>query len=207
MVEKAELDALEITIDEHSEDRLQDVAIPEDVTTPEKEEDGSGEKRTGGVVSRVKGWVRKPLIWMLLISVVLLCSIAGIAIYYYHGKDAKASVVEKKQAASGSPAAVEGRIALFEGFVVDQKDDKGHIRILFCDIALELEKSKPVGAVGSDRVDVRNVIYAVLKKEAVKECLTPEGRTSLKAELKNKLNSLFGDNLIESVYFMRYELI
>jgi flagellar basal body-associated protein FliL len=90
--------------------------------------------------------------------------------------------------------------------VVDQKDEKGNIRIVFCDVALELENHKTAGAIEGDRVDVRSVIYAVLKKEPAQEGLSPEGRGRLKEKLKNELNGLFGENRVKEVYFTRYEL-
>ncbi|TRZ50000.1 hypothetical protein D4S03_07485 [bacterium] len=89
--------------------------------------------------------------------------------------------------------------------VVDQKDEKGNIRIVFCDVALELVNHK-TSAIDGDRIDVRSVIYAVLKKEPAQEGLSPVGRGRLKEKLKNELNGFFGANLVKDVYFTRYEL-
>lgn len=201
MAKKAKLDILEITIDEKSEDKLSD-----DITLEEKEDKVSNEKRAGAdILSKVKGWVRKPLFWIMLISVVMLGLIAGIFIGLYEGIDERGSVEQKKRAVTGIPAPAEG-MALFEGFVIDQKDEKGNIWIVFCDVALELEKPRTAQAIDSDRVDVRNVIYILLKKETVKEGLSPEGRSHLKERLKNELNNLFGENLVKNIYFTRYEV-
>lgn len=201
MAKKAKLDILEITIDEKSEDKLSD-----DITLEEKEDKVSNEKRAGAdILSKVKGWVRKPLFWIMLISVVMLGLIAGIFIGLYEGIDERGPVEQKKRAVTGIPAPAEG-MALFEGFVIDQKDEKGNIWIVFCDVALELEKPRTAQAIDSDRVDVRNVIYILLKKETVKEGLSPEGRSHLKERLKNELNNLFGENLVKNIYFTRYEV-
>jgi len=201
MAKKAKLDILEITIDEKSEDKLSD-----DITLEEKEDKVSNEKRAGAdILSKVKGWVRKPLFWIMLISVVMLGLIAGIFIGLYEGIDERGPVEQKKRAVTGIPAPAEG-MALFEGFVIDQKDEKGNIWIVFCDVALELEKPRTAQAIDSDRVDVRNVIYILLKKETVKEGLSPEGRSHLKEKLKNELNNLFGENLVKNIYFTRYEV-
>ena len=77
---------------------------------------------------------------------------------------------------------------------------------VFCDVALDLEKPRTAQVIDSDRVDVRNVIYTLLKKETVKEGLSPEGRGHLKERLKNELNDLFGENLVKNIYFTRYEV-
>ena len=99
-------------------------------------------------------------------------------------------VVQKKQAVIRNPFPRRETGRLFEGFVVDQKDEKGNVWIVFCDVVLELDESKTAKDVDSDRVDVRNVIYTLLKKETVKEGLSPEGRGRLKEKLKNELNGL-----------------
>ena len=201
MAKKAKLDILEITIDEKSEDKLSNEIILE-----EKEDMGSDEKRADvAILSKLKGWVRKPLFWIVLISVVVLGLIAGIFISLNKGIEERGPVEQKNLAVTGIPAPAEGMV-LFKGFVIDQKDEKGNIWIVFCDVALELDKPKTAKDVDSDRVDVRNVIYTLLKKETVKESLSPEGRTRLKERMKNELNSLFGDNLVKNIYFTRYEI-
>src|SRR4030042_5127989 len=121
MAKKAKLDILEITIDEKSEDKLHD-----DITLEEKEEE-SDEKRSGlDILSKVKGWVRKPLFWIILISVVMLGLIGGIFISLNEGMDEKGPVEQKKRAVSGIPVPAEVKMVLFEGFVVDQRDEKGN---------------------------------------------------------------------------------
>jgi flagellar basal body-associated protein FliL len=201
MAKKAKLDILEITIDENSEDKSSDEIILED-----KDAKGSDEKHADvAILSKLKGWVRKPLFWIMLVSVVMLGLIAGIFISLNKGIEERGPVEQKKRSITAIPAPAEGMV-LFEGFVIDQKDEKGNIWIVFCDVALELEQHKIAKDVDSVRVDVRNIIYTILKKETVKEGLSLEGRTRLKERLKNELNSQFGDNLVKNIYFTRYEL-
>ena len=173
MAKKAKLDILEITIDEKSEDKLHD-----DITLEAKEEE-SDEKRSGlDILSKIKGWVRKPLFWIMLISVVMLGLIGGIFISLNEGMDEKGPVEQKKRAVSGIPVPAEVKMVL----------------------------SETAKTVDSDRVDVRNVIYTLLKQETVKEGLSSEGKTRLKERLRNELNNLFGENLIKNIYFTRYEM-
>jgi flagellar basal body-associated protein FliL len=194
MAKKAKLDILEIAPEEPNGETQQDVAAA-DV-----------EQTGGDFSSKVIGWVRKPLFWIILIAIAFLGLTAGILISFYQSMDGEAPAVQKKQAVSVTPVPETKQGALFEGMVVDQKDENGNIRIVFCDVALELENRKTAGAIDGDRVDVRSVIYAVLKKEPAFEGLSPEGRGRLKEKLKNELNGLFGENLVNDVYFTRYEL-
>ncbi len=202
MAKKAKLDILEIAPEEPGGETQQDEATAEN-----GRDDGAPGEQTGGDFrSRAIGWVRKPLFWIILISVAFLSLTAGILIRFYQGTDGDAPAAQKKQAVSVTPFPEAKQGALFESMVVDQKDKNGNIRIVFCDVALELENHKTAGAIDGDRVDVRSVIYAVLKKEPAQEGLSPEGRGRLKEKLKNELNSLFGQNLVKGVYFTRYEL-
>jgi flagellar basal body-associated protein FliL len=202
MVKKAKLDILEITIDKTSEEKLQD-----DTTLEEKENQESSENQvSANLLSWVKRWARKPLLWIILISVVVLGVVAGISISLYKEIDEGGPGEKARREAAGTTVSVEG-LALFEGFVVDQKDEKGNVWIVFCDVALELNEPKTVKDIDSNRVDVRDVIYTLLKKETVKEGLSTEGRIRLKEKLKNDLNHLFGENLVKKIYFTRYEII
>jgi flagellar basal body-associated protein FliL len=202
MAKKAKLDILDITPDEPGGEMQ-----PEEATAEKGRDDGSSGEQTGGdFSSKVIGWVRKPLFRIILIAVAFLGLTAGILVSYYQSMDRDAPAMQKTQAVSVTPFPEVKPVVLFEGMVVDQKDEKGNIRIVFCDIALELLNHKPAGAIDGDRVDVRIVIYDVLKKEPAREGLSQEGRGRLKEKLKNELNSLFGEDLVKSVYFTRYEV-
>jgi flagellar basal body-associated protein FliL len=211
MAKKAKLDILEIAPDESDGKTGQD-----DVPLEEGGDGGSKGGRPGGnFLSRAIGWVHKPLFWIILMFVAYLGSIAVILIDFYQSRDGNDLAVQSKQAVSEvqkpqivskAPFPEEKRDVLFEDMVVDQKDEHGNIRIVFCDVALELENNKAANTIGGDHVDVRSVIYTVLKKEKAHEGLSPEGRGRLKEKLKNELNGLFGENLVKGVYFTRYEL-
>ena len=201
MGRKAKLDTLDISIDEKAEETIQ-----EEISL-EKEEDISGEERIAeGFSSKVRAWIHKPVFWIILTSVVLLSSITGILIWLNYGQDTKATVTQNGNTTSGTSKPAEGKIALFEGFVVDLKDEKGNIRIVFCDIALELEKLQFTDAVSS-RIDARNLIYTIIKRKKIEELSTPEMRDRLKTELKNELDILLGEKIVKSVFFTRFEVI
>lgn len=202
MAKKAKLDILEIASEELGGE------IPREEATPEQlgEEGSPGEQTGGDFRSKVLKWARKPLVWILLISFMGLGLTAGILISFYRSMDDDAPVAKNRPAVSGNLRPEVRQGALFEGIVVDQKDDKGNVRILFCDVGLELENSTAASAIDGDRIDVRSVIYAVLKREPAQEGLSPEGRGRMKEKLKNELKGLFSENPVKEVYFTRYEL-
>ena len=99
MAKKAKLDILEITIDKKSEDKLHD-----DITLEEKENKESNEKQeSADLLSRVKRWARKPLLWIILISMVVLGLIAGISIGLYKDIDEGGPVEKAKREAVRNP--------------------------------------------------------------------------------------------------------
>lgn len=206
MAKKAKLDILEIAPEGPGGETEQI-----DATVENGAADGSPAEQAGGDFrSKVFEWIRRPLFWIILVSVVFLGLTAGIWVGVYQSMNGDAPAVEKKEAVSKAvsetPSPKEKQSVLFEGMVVDQKDETGNIRIVFCDVALELEDQKRTSAIDGDRIDVRIVIYDVLNKEPVREGLSPEGRGRLKEKLKRELNGLFGENLVKEVYFTRYEL-
>jgi flagellar basal body-associated protein FliL len=202
MAKKEKLDILEITIDKKDEKELHD-----DIILAEREGEVSDDKQDGkDLIEKVKIWVRKPLFLVMMIAVVMLGLIAGVLISIYEGRDAGGTVELKKRTDSAIPAPEDEKMVLLEGFMVDQKDEKGNVWILFCDVALELGEQGTAKAVDSGRVDVRNVIYTVAKKATVKEGLTPDGRSRLKESMKKELNHLIGENQVKNVYFTRFEV-
>lgn len=209
MAKKTTLDLLEITPEEPAKE------IPRDEVTAENGiDDGSSrEDADGDLFVKIRGWVHKPLCWIILSSVMLLGLTAGFVVGFYQVMDREAPAAQKKHAGSVTPTplpeerqGVLERMVVFEGMVVDQKDEKGNLRIVFCDVALELENLKTASTIVGDRVDVRSVIFDVLKKEPAQEGLSPEGRGRLKEKLKNELNRLLVEDLVKKVYFTRYEL-
>ncbi|MCX5854683.1 MAG: flagellar basal body-associated FliL family protein [Deltaproteobacteria bacterium] len=200
MARKAKLDILDISLDEKAEGPLNaETAQDNDVISGEEQTD---EKFS----SRLRAWVRKPAFRIIMISSAVIGSIIGVSIWSYYGQDVNAPVAQVNQGESAASVASTGKVAFFEGFVVDLKDEKGDIRIAFCDIALELENSQVADTVGN-RGDVRNVIYTILKRKKVEALLLPEARNRLKTEWKNELNRLFGQTLVKEVYFSRFEVI
>lgn len=196
MARKAKLDILDTSAE-----------VPLNAETAQDNDVISGEEQTDAKFSsRLRAWVRKPASRIILISGAVIGSSIGVFIWSYYGQDVNAPVAQVNQGESTAGVAPTGKVAFFEGFVVDLKDEKGDIRIAFCDIALELENSQVADTVGK-RGDVRNVIYTILKGKKVEALLLPEARNRLKTEWKNELNRLFGQTLVKEVYFSRFKVI
>jgi flagellar basal body-associated protein FliL len=202
MARKAKLDVLDIPIDEQIQGPPKDAVASE----IEKVDMLKGKRPDGKFSFSLKAYVRKPLFWIAVVSVVLLASIAGMSIRIYERQDTVTPVVQGGHAASQGIVPAKGEMVLLTGFAVDMTDGKDNMRIAFCDIALEPEKNQAVEAV-RNHSGTRNLIYNIMRSKKAEELLLPELRTGLKTELKRELNGLFGEELVKNVYFSRVEVI
>ena len=201
MAKKAKIDLLDVHTSE--EDR----ASSRDETRDDRGLDGGHEEARN---DKKPAWISRLgagrfKILLILIVTILFVAIAGGSIWLYCVRGKNESVSTQKDARKTVIPSGE-RVALFAHFVIDVRDKKGDIRIAFCDLAVELEHPRAAGAAG-EQVEVRNVIYAVLKRKPIIDGLSPEGRDLIKIELKNELNRLLGENAVKNIYITRFEVI
>lgn len=199
MAKKATLDILDIKIDDVQKDD------PVDEPGPEK---GAGE--TPGQLSRLLTMLgqkcRGRLFWALAAGVGLLIAAAALVLLFHEEPADRAPVVPQKAPLAGTAKPMPDNTILLSGFVVDLKDDRGAAsKVIFCDVALDLERPQKEEA-GRGWVETRNLIHATLKRKKVRELLLPEDRSRLKIELKEQLNTLLGGNSVKEVYFTRFEI-
>jgi flagellar basal body-associated protein FliL len=205
MAKKAKLDILDININEENDEPLKDV-IRGDVIPGNHDGEVEKVKTTHRILIWMRAlWTGKRKVWFILMGSGLLVMVAGISIWYYYGKEKKESLLPKQvMPTTANPG--NSKLAQFDGFAIDLRDEKGNIRIAFCDIAVEMDKPQAADAMG-DLTHLRNVVYTVLKKKIAIDGPSPEGRHRIKTELKNELNHLLGGNFIKDVYFTRFEVI
>jgi flagellar basal body-associated protein FliL len=61
-------------------------------------------------------------------------------------------------------------------------------------------------AIKSDRVDLRDIIFGILKRETTKEGLSAGGRARIKELIMKDINNFLNDKQVINVYFTRYEI-
>lgn len=206
MAKKAKIDLLEIDKNEENgashRDGSQENAVPD-----ARDDQAVHAEQTG----RIHVWMRllktaKLKYLLILVIAVFLIVVAGGSIWlFYDGERKKESAIKEGESLKKAIPAGE-KMILFDNFVVDVRDKKGDMRIAFCDIAVELEHPRAAGA-ADEQVEVRNVIYAVLKRKQVLDGLSPEGRDLMKVELINELDRLLGEKAVKNVYITRFEVI
>lgn len=205
MAKKAKIDLLDI----HANEENRASSRGEDLD--DRGLDGrSDETRDDQKPAWIHAWISRLgagrlKILLVLIVTLLLVAIAGGSIWFYDGKGKKESIPTEKDVQKTMIPAGE-RVVLFDHFVVDVRDKKGDIRIAFCDIAVELEHPRAAGTAG-EQVEVRNVIYAVLKRKPIIEGLSPEAKELIKIELKSEINRLLGEKAVKNIYITRFEVI
>lgn len=203
MAKKAKLDILEIAVNESEEDLLKN----NETIANDGGDEYIDKISDGGYLSRASEWLRKPIFWIIFITFILLSSAAFIRFDYFQSMENKDVGSPQYQRSVSPPPLHDVKAeAYIGGMVVDQKDLNGNPRLVFCDIALDLENCETSQTVKGDRADVRGVIYSVLHKELAEEGLSPEGRGRLKERVKSEINRLLREDLVKDVYFTSYEL-
>lgn len=206
MAKKAKIDLLDVGKNEENgashRDGLGESAIPD-----AREDQAVHAERTG----RIYVWMRliktaKLKHLLILVISVLVIAIAGGSIWLFYDRERKKESAIKEGESLKKAIPAGEKMVLFDNFVVDVRDKKGEMRIAFYDIVIELENPQAAGAEG-ERVDVRSVIHAVLKRKQVVDGLSPEGRGLIKIELINELDRLLGGKAVKNVYITRFEVI
>src|SRR3989339_693094 len=113
MEKKAKLDILEIAAEGPVAETRQDEAIVENGGS----EGSSGEQAGGDFSSKVIAWLRKPLFWIISISVAFLGLTAGILVGFYQSRDGGTPAVQGRQAVTGTLSPETKQSTLFEGMV------------------------------------------------------------------------------------------
>lgn len=202
MAKKAKLDILEISGSQYG----QPVPNSDELTATDGHDAPSDAISKEGYLSKTVGFFFRPLFLIVLIGIGILALTTFIGIVYYRGTRTQIIPSEKERSVLVTPLMEARRMPLFENMVIDQKDLASNIRVVFCDVALDLTHYDQATDIKGDRADVRSVIFSVLQNEMAEEGLSSDGRKRLKEKIKNELNGLFNKNLVKEVYFARYEL-
>lgn len=203
MAKKAKLDILEVSIDQ----KIEETPPPSEESQSLEEDAPVEQPLSESRIGKLKVWVRVHLPWLVVIFVILIALIAaGVFLWYHSTAEVKAPVVDlpKTEVAPVIPP-VKNEIVPLEGFVIDQRDDKANMRLAYCDIAVELGNPELAKSLG-ERIDVREVIYAALKRIKAEDGFSLEKRNLLKEEIKSDLNGLLGEKAVSRVYITNYEL-
>jgi flagellar basal body-associated protein FliL len=175
--------------------------IPGEVAEIEKEITGHEEP---DVHSR--WYPGKRFMLLTLVGVTLLAvSLSSLGIYLWM-QDKKTKEAARAKMQDPAIAGLKEPVAKLTGFMVNIKDSKGNQRILVCDIWLELGAGRQ-GKEIEDRIDVRNTIYTMAKSKSASTWVSPGERQSIKKEIYSRLNSLLGEGVVKTVYFVRVEVL
>lgn len=205
-MKKAKIDLLDIDAElkEGASPRGED---PGEVVPDMDRQAPEADKKAGRMwewLRRLKPGKRK-LLWIIGMSLLLL-GLAGGSVWFFYVDTEKRDALstEKEDAATIQPPAEQS--GLFDHFVVDVRDRKGGIRIVLCDLFVELENPQ-VALAEDERVKIRRVIHAVLKRTPIDSNLLVEGRNRIKIGIKEELDRLMGEKSVKNIYITRFEVI
>jgi flagellar basal body-associated protein FliL len=206
VVKKARIDLLDMAAE------LEDGVSPRDedhgeVAPDMDRQDPDAGKKTGWM----REWLRrlKPgkhkLLWIIGMSFILIALTGGWVWLFYVDVE-KRDVLTKERADAATVLPPAEQTGLFDDFVVNVRDQKGDIRIVLCDLFVKLENPQVV-LTEEERVKIREVIHAVLKRTSIDSNLLVEARNRIKIEIKEELDGLMGEKSAKNIYITRFEVI
>ena len=91
-------------------------------------------------------------------------------------------------------------------FIIAVKDDKGHNRLILCDLTFELKAGEGQRFL-QKTMEVRNIIYGTLRKEMIASLMNPGARGRLKGEIHTEVNNLMGKDVVMDIHFTKFILL
>jgi flagellar FliL protein len=150
----------------------------------------------------------KVLIIMGILAVIL---VAGVAVVWYvflaPQSSEESSVVgkiknlwasEKKSSSTG-----QGHIYKMEPFLVNLMDP-AQLRYLKITLHVESNQEKPNEEYEKRLPQLRDAILIILSSKNYKDIMDSEGKTSLREEIKTKMNQLLVDLKVQNIYFTEF---
>ena len=145
---------------------------------------------------------------MGILAVIL---VAGVAVVWYvflaPQSSEESSVVgkikslwasEKKASANG-----QGHIYKMEPFLVNLMDP-AQLRYLKITLHVESNQEKPNEEYEKRLPQLRDAILIILSSKNYKDIMDSEGKTSLREEIKTKMNQLLVDLKVQNIYFTEF---
>lgn len=114
------------------------------------------------------------------------------------GKIKSLWVSEKKASANG-----QGHIYKMESFLVNLMDP-AQLRYLKITLHVESNQEKPNEEYEKRLPQLRDAILIILSSKNYKDIMDSEGKTSLREEIKTKMNQLLVDLKVQNIYFTEF---
>jgi flagellar basal body-associated protein FliL len=94
-------------------------------------------------------------------------------------------------------------IQTLDNFIIDLTDEKGHYRVLVCDITLVINPDKNISA---NKTDARKKTYDALRNKGKYALVSSKSYSIVKKEMQDELDRVLGGG-IKEVYFTRFILL
>ncbi len=147
--------------------------------------------------------------WGLIIGLVLVQVIAAIAIVYFlivpklwpdsTGQDGEKTKIEKKEKKE------PGVIYTISDITINPKDSYGR-RFAVFEIALELPNEDAKADLDKMKPIIVDRILQYLRSRTVAELTTTTNVAQIKRDLKDDINDILGQDLVQNLYFTKFVL-
>ena len=146
--------------------------------------------------------------FIVLGTIVIILGAGGYMGWRLYGKGETGGIKEKPPAEESSTKEKKEEIRIncpLETFIVNLMDQTGlGKRYLKVDIMLEVGNEEAKNMVGSFKPQLRDAILLLLSSQSFNEINTVDGKLGLKQELLLRVNQVFGEPIVQRIYFTEF---
>jgi len=186
MVKKVTLDTLEI----------EELEIPLPARTPPVEEENGVEPERRQAFK----WR-----WIAVLALVMLITAGGVS-YWLIAIPKTALQVPNHEVPPATALPKKPPTAEVNNFIITVRDDKGKYLVVTCDLTFELSAGQDT-ILKQNTIEVRKIIYDILKKTSLVSLKEPKIRSILKEEIHASLSVLLGQDAIKDIYFTKFTVL
>ena len=187
MVKKVTLDTLEIEEPE--------IPLPERTTPAGEETNKIAAKRPAAK------WL-----WISALALVVLMIAGGVAYWRIGGGKTVVPRLPNQGALTAAPLPAGPATAQVNDFIITSTDNTGEYLVTVCDLTLELSAGQDA-LLRQNMLEVREIIYELLKKTRAASLREAGFRRGLKEEIRKSLGDLLGPDAITAVYFTKFVVL
>jgi flagellar basal body-associated protein FliL len=177
--------------------RKVDLDLLEELDVPRADDPHEGEEAKGSK----RGWKwltrKKLIVTSILFS--FFCVI-GVSLMIFPARDDSHIDAGKEFAEVRS---IQENIETLDNFIIDLTDERGHYRVLVCDITLVMNPDK---SISGNKLDARKKAYEALRNKGKYALISSKSYSIVRKEMRDELDRLLGGGIRE-VYFTKFMLL
>lgn len=170
------------------------------------------EKAAAPEAAAPSGAGQKPIL-LIALAVVNMLVVAGVGFMLFQNRKKEAAEPKIEQVIKGEAEAqhaeateekeVIGKVVPLEKFIVNLAGSKGH-KVASVSMEMEVQGEHVLEEIEKRKPQIRDAIIIVLSSKTLEEVSSKDGKTNLRDEIRDMINSFLVQGKISNVYFTEF---